>query len=135
VSEYLAGIGVRAPRIEAFDPATGRALLEDLGDTHLADVWNEARRSGDPSGLARAGALYDQAVDLILRMQAPAASPFDPARTHNLEYDEAFIARYEPHSMRKSDRTPATRSPAPPASSCTGTSSRGTSWSPRAGSR
>lgn len=86
---------MRVPRLEAFDPPTGRALLEDLGDLHLADLRREADHAGDADGLARVRAAYEEAVDLLVRMQAPASAVFDPARTHNPDYDEAFILQYE----------------------------------------
>jgi NDP-sugar pyrophosphorylase family protein/aminoglycoside/choline kinase family phosphotransferase len=85
VAEYVRRLGARVPRIDAFDRRLGILLVEDLGDTPLAD---RVRADGAPDLLRRA-------VELLARMQAPSDPPFDPARTHNLEYDVPFILRFE----------------------------------------
>ena len=42
-SIYLRGLGLSAPDIFAADPASGFALIEDLGDTLYADVLTDGR--------------------------------------------------------------------------------------------
>lgn len=73
----LEGGGVRVPRVLAEDAGQGFLLLEDLGrDTylHVIDADN-------------ADALFDAAVDQLLRLQAIAPPADLPA------YDEALLAR------------------------------------------
>jgi aminoglycoside/choline kinase family phosphotransferase len=66
VQRYLAGIGVRVPRVEGFyqdDPRGGLMVLEDLGDEML-----ETRLlAGDP-----ARPLYERAIDQLARLRAHA---------------------------------------------------------------
>jgi aminoglycoside/choline kinase family phosphotransferase len=81
----LRRLGVRVPRIDAFDPGAGILQIEDLGDTLLVD---RIRADGAQNLLRRA-------IEMLVRMQAQADPPFDPARTHNLGYDVAFILQFE----------------------------------------
>jgi aminoglycoside/choline kinase family phosphotransferase len=66
VQRYLASIGVRVPRVEAFyedDPRGGLMVLEDLGDEML-----ETRLlAGDPPR-----PLYERAIDALARLRAHA---------------------------------------------------------------
>jgi hypothetical protein len=63
VQRWLAGIGVRVPRIDLFLEAEGLMVLEDLGDEML-----ETRlRAGDAPG-----PLYERAVDVLARLRARA---------------------------------------------------------------
>ncbi len=70
VQRYLAGIGVRVPRIDAFyedDPRGGLVVLEDLGD----DMLETRLLAGDPPR-----PLYESAIDALARLRAHAeASP------------------------------------------------------------
>ncbi len=63
VQRYLAGLGVRVPRIDAFYEAEGLMVLEDLGDEML-----ETRLlAGDSPG-----PLYAAAIDQLARLRAAA---------------------------------------------------------------
>jgi aminoglycoside/choline kinase family phosphotransferase len=63
VQRYLAGLGVRVPRIHAFEEGEGLMVLEDLGDEML-----ETRLlAGGPPG-----PLYQAAIDQLARMRAAA---------------------------------------------------------------
>jgi aminoglycoside/choline kinase family phosphotransferase len=69
VQRYLAGAGARVPAIDAFFPAEGLMVLEDLGDEML-----ETRLlAGDP-----AEPLYAEAVDQLARLRARAERAPDP---------------------------------------------------------
>ncbi len=85
VREFLALRGVRVPAVYAADLEHGLLLLEDLGDARLL----EACRSGlDP-------ALYEQALRILVAMQAPGEPAFRPEVTGNPAYDENFILAQE----------------------------------------
>jgi hypothetical protein len=77
IGRRLAHAGVRVPRVLAADPALGAALLEDLGSTHYLDRLAPERVE----------ALYDAALDALIRMQLRA----DPGGLP--EYDEALLRR------------------------------------------
>jgi N-acetylmuramate 1-kinase len=98
IDAHLARLGVPVPRIHAFDPASGVLLLEDLGDTHLYNLVlaeREARSDLAGQGTPAVRDAYEEALQILLRLQAPPAEPFDPTRTPNPPYDRAFILRYE----------------------------------------
>ena len=114
VAAYLERLGVPVPRIYALDEESRVLLLEDLGDTLLYDGVlisrvdaPESRADGNaapsPGGNAdfpncSVTALrdtYEEALDILLRMQAPPSEPFDPTRTSHPDYDSAFILRFE----------------------------------------
>ncbi len=101
LAHHLEGLGVRVPRIDSFDRTTARILMEDLGCTHLHDLWSRARQSGDPDALGAARAAYEEAVDLLHRLQAAADPPFDPERTCHPPYDDAFILHFEAGYFRR----------------------------------
>jgi len=75
VGDWLRGLGLSAPEVLAADPATGLALLEDLGD----DLLNRVLAAG---GHERS--LYGAAVDLLVEMQRAAPPeglpPYDDAK-------------------------------------------------------
>ena len=83
-------LGVRTPRILEEAPELGVIALEDLGDELLQVVW-----AGEGAGLA---AFYDEAVDIIARIQhegarlagTPAASGF---RAFSARLDAALFSR------------------------------------------
>lgn len=83
-------LGVRTPRILEEAPELGVIALEDLGDELLQAVW-----AGEGAGLA---AFYDEAVDIIARIQhegarlagTPAASGF---RAFSARLDAALFSR------------------------------------------
>lgn len=90
VAEYLDELGVPTAAVLGADATRGALLLEDLGDTHLAD---RLRRPGTSATDRRA--LYEEAIEILLRMQTPGREPFDPARVANPTYDEPFIRTFE----------------------------------------
>ena len=75
VGNWLRGLGLSAPEVLSADPATGLALLEDLGD----DLLNRVLIAGgdEPE-------LYGAAVDLLIRLQRAAPPdglpPYDDAK-------------------------------------------------------
>ena len=83
-------LGVRTPRIVEEAPELGVIALEDLGDDLLQAVWAE--------GGAHVSVLYDEAVDIIARIQhegarlaeTPAASGF---RAFSARLDAALFWR------------------------------------------
>ena len=83
-------LGVRTPRILEEAPELGVIALEDLGDELLQAVW-----AGEGAGLA---AFYDEAVDIIARIQhegarlagTPAASGF---HAFSARLDAALFSR------------------------------------------
>jgi N-acetylmuramate 1-kinase len=72
IGMHLRQSGAPTPEIHAFDPATGLALCEDLGDQRLYE-----QVAGQ--GIAPTLALYEQAVGQLARMQVRAAEGFDPS--------------------------------------------------------
>ena len=77
IGELLEGGGVRVPRVLARDTDAGFLLLEDLG----ADTYLHVIHAGN------ADALFDAAIDQLLRLQAIPCPPALPA------YDHALLAR------------------------------------------
>jgi aminoglycoside/choline kinase family phosphotransferase len=75
VGRWLRGLGLSAPEVLAAEPATGLALLEDLGDGLLNRVLIAG---GDELSL------YAAAVDLLVRLQRAAPPdglpPYDEAK-------------------------------------------------------
>jgi len=165
VAAHLERLGVPVPRIYALDPESRMLLLEDLGDTLVYDAVLASRviasERGPDSGGAHPGSstkalhdIYEEALDILRRMQAPPPEPFDPARTLNPDYDAAFICASRPGtsfarwsaatavSSRQTRRDSRPTLHAPPsgpypehrASSCTGTTNRETSCTHRAAS-
>ncbi len=78
---HIAGLlktaGVRVPGVWASDPAQGFILLDDFGDTVYLDVLNSESAS----------ALYQEAIDALLNMQAKAEPSSLP------RYDQALLAK------------------------------------------
>jgi hypothetical protein len=106
IAAHLERLGVQVPRIYALDPESRVLLLEDLGDTLVYDLVLASRaaapgrghdgRAVVPDGsVAALRGTYEEASGILRRMQAPSPEPFDPARTHNPDYDSAFILRFE----------------------------------------
>ncbi len=85
VREHLAARGVRVPVVYAADLDRGLLLIEDLGDQRLLDACS--------SDLAEHLCL--EAVDALVRMQAPVGPAFQPQAAGNPVYDEAFIRAQE----------------------------------------
>jgi N-acetylmuramate 1-kinase len=103
IASYLRSLGVRVPEVHKSDPSRELLLLEDLGDTHLCDliVHATARASSDaPSNSSWNApvspvAWYEEALQILLRMQAMGPTPFRPEETHNVPYDLSFVMQYE----------------------------------------
>ncbi len=72
IQRYLSARGLGVPRIHYYDRDGGRLLLEDLGDLTLGDAI-----AGAPP--ERVEALYRQAIDELVRLQAPDPHA-DPSR-------------------------------------------------------
>lgn len=72
IGRHLRRSGAPIPEIHAFDPATGLALCEDLGDRRLYEIV-----AGQ--GTDQALPLYQQTVRHLARMQVRAAEGFDPS--------------------------------------------------------
>ena len=92
IDAHLRGMGSSAPEILAADPATGLALLEDLGDATLAQ---RLEAGDDPDRIF--GLAIDWMIDLHRRGAAaiPAGLPaYDDARL--LEEVERFLFWYVP---------------------------------------
>ncbi|MDR3509000.1 MAG: phosphotransferase [Caulobacteraceae bacterium] len=78
---YLRGLGLSAPEVVAADPASGLAVLEDLGD----DLYARLIAGGAPEA-----PFYEAAIDLLIRLhQAPPPKVLeaDGARWPLLTYD------------------------------------------------
>ncbi len=112
VAGHLERLGVPVARVYALDAASRVLLLEDLGDTDLYGLVRAARRAEaepDPDGpaacsrrgLSTCRDAYEEALDILHRMQAPPPVPFDPGRTRNPDYDEPFILRFEADYFRR----------------------------------
>src|SRR5512146_1136009 len=61
VHRYLSRLGVRVPRILAYDEAAAMMVLEDLGDVTFEQALDGQRRRDE---------LYGRAVDLLARLRA-----------------------------------------------------------------
>ena len=84
VADWLHGLGLSAPRVNASDEASGLALIEDLGDALFA------RRC--ETGAVPEPELYAAAIDLLAHLQQTA--PPGPARGWSPpRYDAATLAR------------------------------------------
>ncbi len=78
VADWLTQRGFRTPIVHAADPAAGLVLLEDLGDDRMREAID-----ADPDA---AIGLYEQAIDVLIRLRAHAAGPVPP-------YDRAVLHR------------------------------------------
>ncbi len=79
VRDLLETGGVRVPRVLAEDADAGFLLLEDLGHRTYLHVFEADTRDAD--------AMFDAALDQLLKLQTIALPPEFPA------YDEALLAR------------------------------------------
>ncbi len=97
---YIAGLleeaGGFAPEILACDPAHGRFLLEDLGDTHLLDLVRE-RGDSSPSLVE----LYSPVIRDLARIQAALRRRFRQDRVHNKPYDYELMTVWESGYFRE----------------------------------
>jgi len=89
IGHHLHQTGAPVPAIHAFDPATGLALCEDLGDQRLFEQVAE-------QGPARSLALYEETVRQLARMQVRCAEGFDPTWCWDTpRYDRALMIERE----------------------------------------
>lgn len=72
VQRYLQGRGIAVPAVHYYDKESGRVVLEDLGNCTMSDALTNA----SPDQIE---GLYRQAIDELIRLQAPEADP-DPRR-------------------------------------------------------
>ena len=68
VADWLAARGFAAPAIHAADPGQGLVLLEDFGDARMRETVDAVPHDEV--------ALYEAAVDLLVRLRAHPAGPF-----------------------------------------------------------
>ncbi|NDY42999.1 phosphotransferase [Dissulfurirhabdus thermomarina] len=90
IGRHLAARGVPVPEILAFDPATGRLVMEDLGDARLQDAALARLGAGDLDGLR---ALYRRALEVLAHQQVAGGRGFDPAWCHDTPAYDARLAR------------------------------------------
>lgn len=89
VGALIAGSGLRAPRVEAADVGCGFALIE-----HLGDALYQYRLDEDS-----ADALYDRAIEALLRLQSIPADAVPPYTHERFEMElelmpEWFLRRH-----------------------------------------
>jgi Predicted phosphotransferase related to Ser/Thr protein kinases len=72
IGRHLHQIDVPVPELYGFDPATGLALCEDLGERRLFEQVAE-------QGAVRSLPFYESAVRHLVRMQVRGSDGFDPA--------------------------------------------------------
>lgn len=89
IGAALAGAGLRVPELIDDDPASGAALIEDLGDRDLAAEIREA----DAAGRER---LLDEAEELLHLLRGMPR----PAARLNAAFDAAFFANELAHTRR-----------------------------------
>jgi N-acetylmuramate 1-kinase len=85
IAEYLASLGLGAPRILAVDIERGLALVEDLGDDLFAEV---IRNGGDEDALYAAAG---EVLATVHRAEPPASLPHPGGRWPILAYDELAL--------------------------------------------
>ncbi len=111
VRDYLHRRGIRVPDFYAADLDQGILLLEDLGDLRLYDVARAPWSGPEPRApdvnpqlqgpAANPQRLYEQAIDLLVKMQAPGDPAFQPESVGNSDYNEAFILNEEARYFHK----------------------------------
>jgi aminoglycoside/choline kinase family phosphotransferase len=96
----LGSRGIPVPGVLAYKRSRGWALVEDLGDRDLYAAVRQALHAPgqgqpDAQALADVGALYREALDVLLRFQLDCVEGFDPRRTHTPPYDVALMREWE----------------------------------------
>ncbi|MDI1271088.1 MAG: phosphotransferase [Polaromonas sp.] len=84
VAGLMAGAGLNAPRVLAWDQAQGFMLLSDLGARTMLEVIEQQPKAGKAQ---RAYDLYREAVDVLVRWQLASKPDVLPP------YDEALLSR------------------------------------------
>ena len=93
IGGHLRKKGIPVPRIYAWDLDHGRFLMEDLGETNLQ---NRCSQGGDSF------LLYEQVVEILLRLQTEGVEDFDTGWTCQTErYDRFAMRRYESDYFRE----------------------------------
>ncbi|MFC1572006.1 aminoglycoside phosphotransferase family protein [Candidatus Eisenbacteria bacterium] len=95
VQDHLKRCKVRVPAIFAADTEHGMFLLEDLGDVRLYDLVRAGEGASDPAQRCDPEILYNDAVDVLVRIQAAGGPIFDPESVGNPPYDERFVLEEE----------------------------------------
>lgn len=89
IGKALSAAGIRVPTLLDEEPASGAALVEDLGDRDLADQIREA-------GAGERERLLEEAEDLLVPLRRIARS----AATLNPPFDGAFFGAELAHTRR-----------------------------------
>ncbi len=84
VAALMAGAGLQAPRVLAWDEAQGFMLLSDLGAKTMLEVIEQHSEADRPQ---RAYALYREAVDVLVHWQLASKPDVLPP------YDDALLSR------------------------------------------
>jgi len=77
VHRYLDGLGIRVPKIHAYEPDEGLMVLEDLGDVTF-EAGLSIGVTDEASSQARRELLYGKAIDLLAALRAKADRNPDP---------------------------------------------------------
>ncbi|MBN2369495.1 MAG: phosphotransferase, partial [Vicinamibacteria bacterium] len=93
VRDLLASCGLAVPDIREFDGARGVMLLEDLGDETLQALVSS-------QDMTRASALYDEALDDLVRLQREAAIAVKSASCFQVAFDVEKLS-WELHYFEK----------------------------------
>ena len=95
MAEHLRRKNIPVPRILGYYRAEGLTLVEDLGSIHLQDVVRSATEE--------IPALYQQAIELLIRMQVRGAEDLDTSQCFDTPvYDQDFIIERELEYFRSS---------------------------------
>lgn len=93
IGRHLHAHDVPVPKILAHDRISGIVLLEDLGDTHLADIVNQSLDKRDADAVT---GLYEKVIDGLIRFSRDGIRKFDPSWTCQTPvYDQPMILEYE----------------------------------------
>ncbi len=92
VQRYLAGLGVRVPKISRYDEAASVLVLEDLGDT----TFEGALQNGIEREL-----LYGRATDALAELRARAEARPEPTSIAFKRHFDAGLYEWELHHFRE----------------------------------
>ena len=92
VHRYLSRLGIRVPRILAYDEAAAMMVLEDLGDVTFEQALDGQRQRDE---------LYGRAVDLLARLRARAEREEDPGCVAFTRGFDAELYEWELHHFRE----------------------------------
>ena len=92
VHRYLSRLGIRVPRILAYDEAAAMMVLEDLGDVTFEQALDGQRRRDE---------LYARAVDLLACLRARAEREREPGCVAFQRGFDAELYEWELHHFRE----------------------------------